>query len=226
VSKARTEGDLSAQLDADLTDRLRELSDLKRAILDAPPSNRTVLLKALVALAYAHWEGYVKFAAQKYFEFVSVRRLPYSSLHQQFYVNSFLVRLGTFVYVRPSLQNRVALVRDVLEGIDQRFSYIHPDLISTGSNLNFQVLNDICLICGVDTQAFAEHEAFIDVILLKRRNSIAHGDDSTVGLDEIDSLVSTTIALMRTFKNELENRVYEKAYLRAPSKDPANATAG
>lgn len=213
MTKARTESDLSAQLDADLTSRLRELSDLKRAIRDAQPTNRSVLLKALVALSYAHWEGYVKFAANKYFEFVSLRKLPYASLDQQFYVNAFLVRLGAFVTNKPSLKNRAELVDEILNANASRFAQIHPDLVNTGSNLKFEVLQNICLVCGIDSKSFEPFETFIDVVLLKRRNSIAHGDDSVVAVEEIDDLVSGVIGLMRTFRNELENKVYTKAYL-------------
>lgn len=214
MSKARTESDLSAQLDSDLTTRLRELSDLKRAILDAEPISRTVLLKALVALAYANWEGFVRYSATKYFEYISIRRLAYIDLSQQFYANSFLARLASFTTNKPTVKSRIEFVEEVLSGGTQRFSYINADLINTGSNLKFDVLKDICLVCDINVKVFQEHETFIDVFLLKRRNSIAHGDDATVGIDEIDSLVDNTIALMRTFKNELENKIYTKSYLR------------
>lgn len=214
MSKARTESDLSAQLDSDLTTRLRELSDLKRAIRDAEPTSRTVLLKALVALAYAHWEGFVKYAATKYFEYISIRKLPYSTLSKQFYANSFLARMASFSTSKPSVRARIDFVDEVLSASAQRFSHINPDLINTGSNLKFDILKDICLVCDIDAKAFETHETFIDIILLKRRNSIAHGDDATVGIDEIDTLVDSTVELMRTFKNELENKIYTKSYLR------------
>ncbi len=207
MSKARTETDLSAQLDADFTSRLRELSDLKRAIRDADPNARQVLLKALVAISYAHWEGHVKFAATKFFEFVAVRRLPYPSLQQQFYVNSFLARLGSFVASRPSLKSRCDLISDVLTPGVSSFSQVHPDLVNTGSNLKFEVLQNICLVCGIDSAVFQPYETFIDVFLLRRRNSIAHGDESVVGFHEVDELIDGVIQLMRMFRNEVENKV-------------------
>lgn len=214
MSKAITESNLSDQLDSNLTDRLRELSDLKRAIRDADPSGRGVLLKALVALAYAHWEGYIKYSATKYFEYVSVRRLPYSALHKQFYANSFLARIASFVSSKPNIKSRIDFIEEVQTATTHRFSYINPNLISTGSNLKFEILRDICVVCDIDIRIFEAHETFIDVMLLKRRNSIAHGDEAVVGFDEIDELVDRTVTLMRAFKNELENKVYAKTYLR------------
>lgn len=214
MSKARTESELSAQLDSDLTTRLRELSDLKRAILDAGPNNRTVLLKALVALAYANWEGFVKYSATKYFEFISIRRLPYTALSQQFYTNSFLLRMASFTTSKPSVESCVDFIDDVLTASAQRFTRINPELINTRSNLKFEVLRDICLVCDIDIRVFQAHQTFIDIFLLKRRNSIAHGEDAMIGIDEIDALVDNTIGLMRMFKNELENKIYAKSYLR------------
>lgn len=213
MSKARTESDLSAQLDADFTSRLRELSDLKRAIRDADPNTQQVLLKALVAISYAHWEGHVKFAASKYFEYVALRRLPYTSLQQQFYVNSFLVRLGAFVANRPSLKSRCDLISDALNPGGASFSQAHPDLVNTGSNLKFEILQNICLVCGIDSAIFQPYETFIDVVLLRRRNSIAHGDESVVGVHEVDELIDGVVELMRLFRNQVENKVYTKAYL-------------
>lgn len=203
----------SPQLDADFTSRLRELSDLKRAIRDADPNTQQVLLKALVAISYAHWEGHVKFAASKYFEYVALRRLPYTSLQQQFYVNSFLVRLGAFVANRPSLKSRCDLISDALNPGGASFSQAHPDLVNTGSNLKFEILQNICLVCGIDSAIFQPYETFIDVVLLRRRNSIAHGDESVVGVHEVDELIDGVVELMRLFRNQVENKVYTKAYL-------------
>lgn len=213
MSKPRSESDLSDQLDSNLTYRLKEISDLKQAILDANPLNRDVLLKALIALSYAHWEGFVKFSAQKYFEFIALRKHSYAALSPQFYINSFLVRLGSLHQSKPNMHERANLISEILSSRDNRFSYLHPTLINTGSNLKFEIFKEICLICGVDHSKFSSKENFIDVILLKRRNSIAHGDKSVVSISEMDELANETIGLMRSFKNELENRIYNREYL-------------
>jgi hypothetical protein len=213
MSKPRSESDLSDQLDSNLTYRLKEISDLKQAILDANPLNRDVLLKALIALSYAHWEGFVKFSAQKYFEFIALRKHSYAALNPQFYINSFLVRLGSLHQNKPNIHERANLISEILSSRENRFSYLHPTLINTGSNLKFEIFKEICLICGIDHSKFSNKENFIDVILLKRRNSIAHGDKSVVSISEMDELANETIGLMRSFKNELENRIYNREYL-------------
>jgi MAE_28990/MAE_18760-like HEPN len=50
------------------------------------------------------------------------------------------------------------------------------------------------------------------VFLLKRRNAIAHGEDTLVGIEDLDQLTTETIAMMRAFGDALENRVVLKNY--------------
>lgn len=181
MSKARTEADLADHLDSDLTWRLRELSDLKAAISNSQPNARSVLLRSLVTMLYAHWEGHVRFCASKYFEHVTLRRHRYDQLEKQLYRNNLLARLDALHHSRVSVAERCRLISDVLESSEKRFSRINPSLIDTQSNLNSQVLKDLCLICAVDFSHFEAETAFIDVFLLKRRNSIAHGEEVYIG---------------------------------------------
>ena len=74
------------------------------------------------------------------------------------------------------------------------------------------MFTDICLVCGVPPASFAAKSTFIDVVLLKRRNAIAHGEDTLVGLDDLDEITNETIGLMRAFGDELENRVVLQTY--------------
>ena len=66
MSKPYSEADFSTQITQDRSWRLREISDLKTAIIRADDNLRRVLLRALITICYAHWEGYIRFAARKY----------------------------------------------------------------------------------------------------------------------------------------------------------------
>jgi hypothetical protein len=46
----------------------------------------------------------------------------------------------------------------------------------------------------------------------KRRNLIAHGEDTFITIDDLDELTNETITLMRTFGDALENHVYVREY--------------
>lgn len=216
MSKPYTLDDLSSQLDSDLNWRRRELSDLKSSIRAADHTARNVLRRSLVAMCYAHWEGYVKLAANKYFEHITIRKKFFHELDLQFYRNTFLGRLDAYVKNRQGISANCAFIDSILESKSKRFSFINPQLIDTKSNLNTDVTNDLCIICGFDNSFFEEKRSFIDVILLKKRNAIAHGQDDAIGDTEIDDLVDQTISLMEHFRTLVENKTYSMSYLSGP----------
>ena len=76
-------------------------------------------------------------------------------------------------------------------------------------------MKDICRICAVDASYFESKSSFIDVILLKRRNAIAHGEETYISYAELDDVISEGVALMRTFKDVLQNKIYSKTYMAA-----------
>lgn len=215
MSKPYTEDDLSSQLNAELNWRRRELSDLKTAINGADVIAKSVLLRALVTMAYAHWEGFVRASATKYFSHLTLKKRPYAELDLQFYKNSFLARLEAFFRSRANTEEGCRFIALILESQELRFSFINPQLVDTKSNLSTEVIKDLCLVCGFDSQFFEDNRFFIDVSLLKKRNAIAHGQDEGIEEGEADSYITTALALMEHFKTLIENKVYTKGYLRA-----------
>jgi hypothetical protein len=205
--KPYTEADFSTQITEDRNWRIKEISDLKAAVKIGDNSLQRVLLRALVAICYAHWEGYVRFTAKKYLDHVALRKFQYRQLDRQFLRNYFLPRLAALSTSKVSIAERCSLIDEILNSSDIRFSRANDDLINTKSNLNFEVFTDICLVCGISIQPFTEKSTFIDVVMLKRRNAIAHGEDTLVGIEDLDSVTNETIELMRLFGDFLENRV-------------------
>ena len=212
MRKPYTQDDLSDVFDLDLIWRRKELSDIKSAIVSADSASKHALLRALVAMGYAHWEGYVRTCATKYFEHLTLRKRLFSDFERQIYVNSMLSKLDALYQSRTSIKDRCDLINEILDSSGRRFAYINPNLIDTRSNLNTDAIKDICLICGVDSSHFEDKRTFIDVILLKRRNAIAHGQQEYIRADEIDDFVADVLAIMGAFRNLLENKVYMRAY--------------
>lgn len=212
MSKPYSEADFSAQIAEDLAWRLREISDLKTAINKADENLRRVLLRGFVTICYAHWEGYVRFAARKYLEYVALRKFQYKQISRQFLRNYFLPRLAALSISNSSVADRCALLDEILDSSERRFSRVNEGLVNTRANLNFDVFADICLICSVPTTSFADKKDFVDVILLKRRNAIAHGEDAFVGVADLDDVGEETVGMMRAFGDALENHVYLESY--------------
>jgi len=215
MSRPYTERDLSDAFDLDLIWRRKELSDMKAAVRASDTAARPVLLRALISMSYAHWEGYVRTCASRYFEHLAMRRKMYSEFERQIYVNRFLVRLDALNHGRIGLGERCKLVNEILDGAGERFSYVHPSLVDTKSNLNTDAVRDICIICAVDSSYFEAQRTFIDTFVLKRRNAIAHGQQEFIQIGEMDKLVADVLALMEHFRSLLENKVWTRAYASA-----------
>jgi hypothetical protein len=213
VTKPYTDQDLSDIFDEDLIWRRKELSDMKAAVKAADAAAKPVLLRAIITLSYAHWEGYVRTCANRYFEYLTIRRRPYADLERQIYVNTFLVRIDALHQRRASLEARCKLVNDILDGTTGTFNYVNPSLIDTKSNLNSDMIKEICLICSVDSSHFETKRVFLDQFILKRRNAIAHGQQEFIQEAGMDDLVADILALMQYFRTLLENKVYQKQYI-------------
>lgn len=212
MTKPYTENDFSTQITSDRNWRIKEVSDLKAAIRRSDENLQRVLLRALVTICYAHWEGYVRFSARKYLEHVALRKFQYSLLNPQFFRNYFLPRLAVLSTAKSSIAERCALIDEIINSSDRRFSRVNEDLVNTKANLNFEVFTDICLVCGVSKEQFADRSNFVDVILLKRRNGIAHGEETLVELGDLNEISNGTISLMRSFGDALENHVVMQTY--------------
>lgn len=212
MSKPYSESDLVSQLTQDRTWRLREISDLRSLTEKSKEPASRVLMRSMVAMCYAHWEGYVKSAASNYLWHIALRKLPYASLHKQFLLNHFLPRLNSLSQSKQSISERCALIEEVLSASGKRFSRVNDELVSTKANLNFDVFSDICLVCNISVDSFRDSQHFIDNMLLKRRNAIAHGEDTFINITDLPILSDTTIELMRTFGEAIENIVSLKSY--------------
>jgi len=212
MSKAFTEAEFSTQLDEDRSWRIKEISDLKSAINKADTNLCRVLLRSAITICYAHWEGHVRFAARKYLEHVALRKFQYKDLDRQFLRNYFLPKLSALSKSNSSVAQRCALVDEILNSSERRFSKMNEDLVNTKANLNFEVLSDICIVCNVPTINFEDKATFIDILLLRRRNSIAHGEELFLEISDLDELTTDTVTIMRTFGNALENQIYIKTY--------------
>ncbi len=212
MSKPYTDQDLSDLFDQDLIWRRKELSDLKAAVKAADAAAKPVLLRAIVTMSYAHWEGYVRNCANRYFEYLTIRRRTYANLERQIYVNTFLARIDALHQSRANLEARCKLVNDILDGMTGTFKYVNPSLIDTKSNLNTDIIREICLICSVDSLHFETKRVFLDQFILKRRNAIAHGQNEFIQETGVDDLIAEILGLMQHFRSLLENKVYQKQY--------------
>lgn len=203
--KPRTPEEFSQIVTSDFTWRLRELSSLKLAISSANPADKATFIRSLVVMCYARWEGHAKYCGDRFLDFLTMRKLKFSEINGNFYAVRFFREINSAYSL--NYESKFELVSKILSSSEDRFSHFPKELVDTRSNLNSDVLCELCLVCGLNPEKFSGDQDFIDRILLKRRNEIAHGEAVFVDAVDVDDLINRTAKLMRTFRDELDNIV-------------------
>jgi hypothetical protein len=211
----RTVEELVKAIGEDLNWRRKELTEL-RGLIQAHRGElkERVLIRAAVALLYAHWEGFVKRCGTYYLEFVSYQRVDCDKLAANFLALS--ARARAYEYVKRG---------DILTGIELAEFYMnctgkqarvpYKKIIDTQSNLGSTVLKEIVAVLGLDATKFSTRFPFIDSSLVNARNHVAHGEALSVSYVEYETLHSDVMTLIHSFQNEVENSAVTKAYLKA-----------
>lgn len=203
--KIRTIEQLSQKLDDEIIWRKKELAAVKALIDNKQYSQgkKKALLRSGVTLLYAHWEGFIKVAANSYLEFVARQHLPYNQLTTNFIALAMKDKLEEAKETNKArVYNKVAAF--FMTGLTQRSSIKYENKIST-SNLSSSIFREIICMLGLDYSVFESKEVLIDTKLLEKRNNIAHGNYLDLNEEDYDELHSNIIAMMESFRNQIDN---------------------
>jgi hypothetical protein len=211
MSKLRSLNDLQDRIDEEFAWRLKELDSLKKIVRQASLLAKKTAIRSAICLAYSHWEGFVKRAAEYYIEFVSNQRLQFDQLADCF------VWIGARRHL-ASMESDGKIVAAVSgvnffrTKLNERAYLRLPGHVNTRSNLNSEVFENIALTVGISTDAFRARYNQIDESLLGRRNRIAHGEFLDIDQTSCISLVDDVIGLLRMFKTEIEDAASSRKY--------------
>jgi hypothetical protein len=105
----------------------------------------------------------------------------------------------------------IVKIRD--EGDSRAAISTAKEKVNTGSNLNFQRLEDLLVSIGCDCDRYAEHENLIDAELLATRNGVAHGEDDFIRLSEWDDMRRIIFDIMTDVSSQILDSAQNKLYL-------------
>jgi hypothetical protein len=208
--KIRSKEALIDLLDEDFAWRRKELSYLSSNIDPRSSSYKTAMRSAIVML-YSHWEGYIKQACEYYLMYIKGLKLSYNELSYCFVAVSLKDRITSFESSNKSTIH-TQVVSFLLSELNQRAIIPENNVIKTGSNLNSSILKEILTSIGIDFSDYELKSNLIDAVLLKNRNSIAHGQ--YIELDDVQfyDLHAEIINIMGDIKTKLVNAVITEAY--------------
>jgi hypothetical protein len=210
----RTIEQLSDALSDEIIWRKKELTAFRLMVESRSLSEdrKTALLRGAVALLYAHWEGFIKAAGRAYLEFVHFQRLPYRQLARNF------VALGARNHLSKAsgttkIQAHLDVVDFFLESLGDRCALPYKEGISTQSNLSSHVLRNIVATLGLDYSEFETKEKLLDELLLRQRNTIAHGEYLITTIEAYLDLYEQILQMMEAFRTQVDNAAALKRFL-------------
>jgi hypothetical protein len=203
--KVQTLEQLSDRLSDDLAWRKKELSEVKSLVETKQFSlpRHKALIRSGICTLYAHWEGFVKLAANSYLEHIRLQKLYYNQLSSNFLALAMKEQLKEAKETnKPS--SYIPVCNFFFKKLNTRCS-LPKDVISTGSNLSSDIFKEINYILGLDFSPYSTKSVLIDTKLLKTRNEIAHGEYSLIDNNEYLELHQEIIAMLELFRNQIEN---------------------
>ncbi len=210
--KIRTKENFVDLIDKEIAWRKKELSFLKGNVKENSPNYKTHLRSAIVLL-YAHWEGFIKNSCELYLSYIKTQKLNYNELSENIIALSLKYSLKDFEQSNKSTIH-CQIVDFLLNNLNQRATIPDNDIIKTGSNLNSTILKEILTTVGLDYKEYELKNNLLDSVLLKNRNSIAHGE--YIDLNELNyhELYSDVLAIMDDIKNRLSNSIVMEEFKR------------
>lgn len=188
---------------------LKSLLELERHGGDTPTGR--ALSRSMLAMLYAHWEGYSKAVLSAYLKFV-LRRKPIA-----IDAAKGLLLAHARQIVRRYESGDTEASSEFLELVRgtsrSRLRIVEGRVIDTKSNLRFAVLQDILSALDLPIEDFATRENLIDALLCDRRNEIAHGRANFPTREAVLELHEKLLEMLQELRDLAVAHIRVKGYL-------------
>jgi hypothetical protein len=213
MNKIRTLGHLQESLDSEMGWRIKEIFSLKLSAKSVLSISEATLVRAGVALLYAHWEGFIKNVSVAYLNYINNQGMRYQDLKSCFVVFGLKSYLHTLTTSRKAEANGKA-IDFVLGQMDKPAKLAISTAIDTESNLSSKVFHNIAVSLSIASDNYEARYHLIDESLVGRRNRIAHGEYLDIDAAEWRNLSDEILLLMRQYKTDIENAASLQGYKR------------
>lgn len=214
----------------DWTWRKTEISEL---IILAEAEETNVLLKSVILLLYAHWEGYIKKSSKTYLKFISENQVEVSKLTDNFKY-----------FALKGLSKEVFNSRDTLTTNNElnfisKFNEINAmtidkllrinlenerdkTIIDTQDNLTPAIFKKILDIIGIKyLDGYESKKTQIEINLVAHRNSIGHGnkklssnEDFLLEIASLKELRDIIFLIIENFRDDIIQFAKGEYYLK------------
>lgn len=212
----------------DLSWRKKEISDL---YMISCKNNSEILLKSMILVLYAHWEGYIKKSSKLYIKFIEEESIKVSKLTTNFKAISLKKIAGQCIEFNDklTLSHELDLIKLYETVGNKKFKVdiepnddIESSIIDTNHNLKPKVFKNIINILGLRyNDSYKTREVYINSHLLANRNAIGHGSkfeqekqiDFSLTIEDVERLKQFIMQILDFHTDTLLDYVENEFYL-------------
>ncbi|MFZ6842979.1 MAE_28990/MAE_18760 family HEPN-like nuclease [Undibacterium sp. RuTC16W] len=216
-------------LDNDLAWRKKEISELQML---CKSNVNEILLKSLLLMLYAHWEGFIKNSSKQYLAYVSGLRIDIGALTLNYKTISMKGIIAQCYETRdkPSLHNELDFVERFIEKDNAKFQLgsnlskeKDKSIIDTRDNLSSEVFFNLCKVVGFSEKScIRTKKRLLDEHFLNNRNAISHGsklegldsDEFNLDHESVFKLKDLIFKIMSSYQDDLKEYAQSQLYLR------------
>lgn len=201
-------------LNKDMAWQKKELIDIKLLIHS---TQNPTLCRAGIALLSAHFEGFIKQAANYYVVYVASQNIKLSELSTNFVA----IHSGK-VFDPCATSDKITVYQRAIDDfltnyttLNFKVSYSpeHP-VIKTESNPSSIVVKNIFDSIGLDFSPYETKAHYIDTDLLSNRHAVVHGDNIRIEISDFDGTFEIITEIMRQFSEQVLDAAMSKKYLK------------
>lgn len=214
--KIRTIEKLEEKISSDFSWRQKELIDIKTLVADeANNISKDLLIRAGIALLCAHWEGFIRYAANMYVVYVGCKKIKNKDLNENFMA---LKLRKAILNSGKTEKNSVHtdLVKRFFKTKEENFHISYTDdkrIIETHSNLSYDLFEEILKNINIEN-IYKLKKNYIDYNLLKHRHEVVHGEKTFLSKEDFFVTFEKVIEIMEQFKAQIISAAENELYLK------------
>jgi hypothetical protein len=210
--------ELLKYIDEDLFWRKRELTAIKLLIDNSPELDESlqINLRIGVVMLYAHWEGFIKNSGNYYINYLSHLPLRYDELKDSIVTLSMRGEIKNCSESnKVSIHNKI--VDKLLNQLGSEAKIPFKDIVPPCDILNYSLFYEILFTLGLNKEYFELKQQLIDRELIRNRNNVAHGRQTSLKKDDFNTLYKHLIPMLEKFKNLIIDSAQNERYKKVRS---------
>jgi hypothetical protein len=167
---------------------------------------RNIINRLIIPQLYSHYEGFIKTASILFLKYIQSTYNPENTLPDNIFALFMREKIKKYSGSNKC-SDHVELIRNI-RIVPDHIRFNPETIIDTHQNLKAEFLKEIMFICGIPFDVYWEAKSFfIDNILLKNRNLIAHGKLNKVDDVILDQCISDVTDIIEQYKIRLEEKL-------------------